>query len=87
MLETGRRPADVAAEKNLFLEGDPSVIVAWVDQVLRENPQAWEDARKGAKNQKKAFGFLVGQIMKLSHRTASPEVVQRLLREKLGGKP
>jgi aspartyl-tRNA(Asn)/glutamyl-tRNA(Gln) amidotransferase subunit B len=39
-----------------------------------------EDYRKG---KDKAIGFLVGQVMKLSKGKANPELVNRLLKEKM----
>jgi Asp-tRNA(Asn)/Glu-tRNA(Gln) amidotransferase B subunit len=38
----------------------------------------------GGKNQKKAFGFLMGQVMRKSRGTAPPREAQRILKEKLG---
>lgn len=51
-----------------------------VDQVLKENPQSVADVKAGIN---KAFGFLVGQVMKLTQGKASPQVVNDLLRRKL----
>jgi len=54
-----------------------------VDQVLNENPQSIADFKAG---KDRAFGFLVGSVMKLTRGKASPQVVNDLLRKKLGEK-
>ena len=41
-----------------------------------------EDVRGG---KEKAFGFLVGQVMKKTKGKANPEIVNKLLKEKIGG--
>lgn len=51
-----------------------------VNQVLAENPQSIIDFKAG---KQKAFGFLVGQVMKLCRGTADPTVVNDLLTKKL----
>lgn len=51
-----------------------------VDQVLEENAQSVADFKSG---KEKAFGFLVGQVMKLSKGKASPPIVNQLLKDKL----
>jgi Asp-tRNA(Asn)/Glu-tRNA(Gln) amidotransferase B subunit len=42
------------------------------------------DVKAGGKKQKKAFGFLMGQVMQASRGAAQPAEVRRLLRERLG---
>lgn len=58
---------------------DTSAIEALVDQVLKENPESVADFKAG-KN--RALGFLVGQVMKLSKGTASPQIVNEILLKK-----
>lgn len=59
---------------------DQSEIEQYIEQVIKENSQSVTDFKAG---REKAFGFLVGQIMKLSRGKASPQVVNELLRQKL----
>lgn len=59
---------------------DTGEIGKLVDQVLSENPSSIADYRDG---REKAFGFLVGQVMKMSRGKASPQVVNDLLKEKI----
>jgi aspartyl-tRNA(Asn)/glutamyl-tRNA(Gln) amidotransferase subunit B len=59
---------------------DISEISTIVDQVVAENPQSIVDFKAG---KDKAFGFLVGQVMKLTKGKASPAIVNELLNKKL----
>lgn len=51
-----------------------------VDQVLKENEQSIIDYKAG---KDRAFGFLVGAVMKLTKGKASPQIVSDLLRKKI----
>ncbi len=85
MVETGDTPGKIAEAEGLLAIFDAGKIGEWVDQAIAKNPQAVEDVRAGGKKQKKAFGFLTGQVMQLSGGAATPAQVQKLLHEKLGG--
>lgn len=78
--ETGKLPRVIVEEKSLVQITDESALAKIVDQVVKENPKAVEDFKKG---QERAIGFLVGQIMRLTQGKANPEVVNKLLRQKL----
>jgi aspartyl-tRNA(Asn)/glutamyl-tRNA(Gln) amidotransferase subunit B len=54
-----------------------------VEAVIAANPQSVADFNAG---KEKAVGFLVGQIMRQTKGRANPELVNRLLKEKLTGK-
>ena len=55
---------------------DSSAIEALVQEVLASNLQSVEDYKNG---KEKAFNFLVGQVMKLSKGTASPDIVKSVI--------
>lgn len=61
---------------------DEAEIERYVDEVLamEESKRSIEDIKSG---REKAFGFLVGQVMKRSKGKASPAVVNEILRKKL----
>lgn len=59
---------------------DLGEIGQFVDQVVTANPQSVADYNAG---RDRAFGFLVGQVMKLSRGKATPQVVNDLLKQKL----
>ncbi|UCG94896.1 MAG: Asp-tRNA(Asn)/Glu-tRNA(Gln) amidotransferase GatCAB subunit B, partial [Candidatus Aerophobus sp.] len=49
--------------------------------VVKENQGAVDDFKKG---KKEALSFLVGQVMKKTKGKASPQVVNKLLKERVG---
>ena len=53
-------------------------IASLIDAVLKENPQSIADFKAG---RDRAFGFLVGQVMKLCQGKASPSLVNELLKK------
>ncbi len=83
MLSCSDSPEVIAERENLLQVSDSSEIEKIVDEVLAENSQAVEDVLTGGKKQKKAFGFLMGQVMQKSRGQANPKVVNELLSQKL----
>ncbi len=51
-----------------------------IDEVLKDNPQSIIDYKAG---KERAFGYLVGQVMKKTKGQASPDVVNELLKKKI----
>ena len=80
MFETGKDPEVVVKEKGLVQISDESAIAAVVDEVIAANPRSVEDFRNG---KDKAIGFLVGQIMKATKGKANPQLVNKLLINRL----
>lgn len=80
MIETNKDAETIVDEQGLKQVTDTGEIAGIVDQVISENPKPAEDYKSG--NQK-AIGFLVGQVMKLSRGKANPQIVNKLLKEKL----
>lgn len=78
--DTGKLPSVIVEDKGLVQLTDEDAIGKIVDQVLAENPKAIEDYKAG---QDRAVGFLVGQVMRLTQGKASPDAVNRLLKDKL----
>ena len=78
-----RSPREIADSEGLLAVSDAGQIAEWGDQAIAANPQAVADVQAGGKKQKKAFGFLTGQVMQLSRGAAQPQEVQRLLQEKI----
>lgn len=62
---------------------DQSEILKLVEKVVTENPQSVSDFKAG---RDRAFGYLVGQIMKLTRGKASPQLVNDLLLQKINEK-
>ena len=80
MQEKGAKPGAVVEAKGLKQISDEGAVGAIVDEVLAKNPQSVEDFKNG---KERALGFLVGQVMKATRGQANPEVVNRLLQEKM----
>lgn len=84
VLHREKSPVEIVKENPDFLPvSDTGEVAAFIDLVLTQNPQVVADYKAG---KERAFGFLIGQIMKLSKGKASPEVVNQLLREKIDAK-
>lgn len=82
MFETGKLPKIIVEEKGLVQITDREEIARIVEMVVEENPSVVEDYRSG---KERALGFLVGQVMRLTQGRANPQLVNVLLKEKLGG--
>ncbi|MGI6612643.1 MAG: Asp-tRNA(Asn)/Glu-tRNA(Gln) amidotransferase subunit GatB [Candidatus Nanosyncoccaceae bacterium] len=75
-------PRAIAERKQLIQTNDDSAIEAFIDEVLASEAgqNAVRDIQAG---NVKAMGFIVGQVMKVSKGQANPQIVQKILRDKL----
>jgi aspartyl-tRNA(Asn)/glutamyl-tRNA(Gln) amidotransferase subunit B len=80
MVETGKDPADIVAEKGLKQITDTGAIEAAVDKVIAANPTQVGQYKSG---NEKVAGWFVGQVMKLTQGKANPGLVNELLKKKL----
>ena len=80
MVATGERPGQIIERRGLRQISDEAQLGEIVLKVLRENPKAVEDLRSG---KKKAKGFIMGQVMRATRGKANPQLVSRLIEEKL----
>jgi aspartyl-tRNA(Asn)/glutamyl-tRNA(Gln) amidotransferase subunit B len=60
---------------------DTAAIEKMIDEIIRANPKQVEQYRGGRTT---VIGFFVGQVMKASKGQASPELVNEILKKKLG---
>ncbi|MBU6234390.1 MAG: Asp-tRNA(Asn)/Glu-tRNA(Gln) amidotransferase GatCAB subunit B, partial [Alphaproteobacteria bacterium] len=81
MFTNGGEAAAIVEAKGLKQVTDVGAIEAIVDAVIAANPDNVA-AYKGGKD--KLFGFFVGQVMKNSGGKANPDIVNELLKKKLG---
>lgn len=81
MVETGASPEKIIEEKGLKQVTDLSAIETVIDSVLAANQKSVDDYKSGKEN---AFKFLVGQVMKESKGKANPQIVNDMLKQKLG---
>ena len=82
MFASGKSPSVIVKEKGLAQVSDAVVIEAFVDEVIAKSPKSVVDFKGG--NQA-AINFLKGQVMKLSHGKANPQLVGEILLRKLRG--
>jgi aspartyl-tRNA(Asn)/glutamyl-tRNA(Gln) amidotransferase subunit B len=80
MFSAGRTAEDIIREQRLVQITDAHALAAVVAEVMAANPGPVADYVAG---KTQALGFLVGQVMKATRGQASPELVNRLLRETL----
>jgi aspartyl-tRNA(Asn)/glutamyl-tRNA(Gln) amidotransferase subunit B len=81
MYESGRSADAIVEADGLAQTSDEGALLAIVQAVLAQNPDAIGQVRAGRNN---AFGFLVGQAMKASRGKGNPKVINELLRRELG---
>ena len=82
MVETGRGPATIVAERGLRQVTDTGAIDGAIDAVLAAQVEKVAEYRAG---KEKLFGFFVGQVMKATQGKANPALLNERLRQKLAG--
>ncbi|MFZ4762587.1 MAG: Asp-tRNA(Asn)/Glu-tRNA(Gln) amidotransferase subunit GatB [Alphaproteobacteria bacterium] len=82
MLETGRDPEEIVAEKGLKQVTDAGAITEMVAGVLAANADKVAEYRSG---KDKLFGFFVGLVMKASQGKANPALLNEELKKQLNG--
>ena len=76
---SGVDPVIIAQDKGLVQVSDLSALTDLAKQVISSNPKAVDDYKKNPNS----IGFLVGQLMKLSHGSANPPKAREILEELL----
>ena len=82
MIDRGESAEAIVEKKGLKQISDTGEIEGMIEEVLAENPDAVQDLKEG---KKKAFGFLVGQVMRKTEGKANPQIINKILKEKVGG--
>lgn len=80
MFKTGKSPEDIIQEKGLVQINDEKALEDMIRGILQDNPQSVADYKAG---KEKAFGFMVGQTMRISRGKANPQVVNQVLKRLL----
>jgi aspartyl-tRNA(Asn)/glutamyl-tRNA(Gln) amidotransferase subunit B len=80
MMETGDAPGAIVEREGLKQVTDTGAIEKAIDALMSANADKVEDAKKNPK----AFGWWVGQTMKVTGGKANPAVVNEILKRKLG---
>ena len=79
-LKSNLEAKDFIEEMGVEQVSDEGEIEGLINRVLQENPKMVEDYKNG---KDKLFGFFVGQVMKESKGKANPQVVNKILKDKL----
>lgn len=80
LVDSGGNPSTIVEKKGLGQVSDSGAIVAFVDQVMAENPKSVEDFKNG---KTAAIKFLIGQTMRLSRGKANPQLLEKIISDKL----
>jgi aspartyl-tRNA(Asn)/glutamyl-tRNA(Gln) amidotransferase subunit B len=73
-------PKAIVEREGLAQTSDPAAVEKFIDAVLGANEKSVNEYRAGKTN---VMGFLVGQVMKASAGKADPQLVNRLMKQKL----
>jgi len=76
----GKTPKQIVSEKGLVQISDDSAIEKFVITAIEQNPTQVKQYKEG---KTAVMQFFVGQVMKQSKGKANPQIVNKLLREKL----
>lgn len=83
-LTDNRNPEIIVKEKSMLQVSDESEIISMVEKVISENQKMVEDYKLADEGRKpRVLKGLMGQVMKLSKGKANPELVNKILIEKL----
>jgi aspartyl-tRNA(Asn)/glutamyl-tRNA(Gln) amidotransferase subunit B len=80
LMENDDDVASVIEKLGLKQVSDDGAILAIIDEILANNQDKVEQYKSG---KDKLFGFFVGQTMKASKGAANPQVINKLLKERL----
>ena len=81
MLESGDTAGVIVEREGLKQESDTGAIEAVIDTILANNADKVEQYKGG---KEALFGFFVGQTMKAMQGKSNPQVVNEILKQKLG---
>ena len=79
---TGADPAGIVRERGLEQISDEGPIVAAIENVIAASPNQLAQYKAGKTS---LLGYFVGQVLKATKGRANPQLVNRLLKDRLGG--
>lgn len=80
MFSSGKAPDEIVKEKGLVQISDEGALAKYCEEAIAENPKAVEEFKSG---KERAIGALVGAVMKKSRGQANPQLVNKILKDKL----
>ena len=81
MAQTGLHPEQIMREKDMGQISNEGELETAIDEVIGENKQAVEDFKRG---KEASLKFLIGKVMAKTKGRANPQIVEQLLKNKLG---
>jgi len=82
MINGDQDPQKIVEDKGLKQESDPKALEELIDKVIMNNTDKVEEYKSG---KDKLFGFFVGQAMKESKGKGNPQLINKILKNKLNG--
>jgi len=79
-LGSNKTAKDFVNEKGVTQLSDSTEIIKMIEDVLLKNPKMVDDYKAG---KEKLLGFFVGQVMQISKGKANPQLVNKMLKDKL----
>lgn len=80
MFRTGTDPSIILDQKDLRQVSDGEELEEAVEKIIKDNPKPVADYKNG---KQMALQFLIGQVMRESKGKANPQVIAKILKEKL----
>ena len=81
MSKTGQPPQAIIDARGIKVVSDEGAIIAEIDKVIAANADVVAKVKAG---NEKSIGFLVGQVMKATKGQARPDIVNKLVKERIG---
>lgn len=81
MFHSGKTAREIVAEEGLLQIADADEIEPIIEEVIRTNPEAVAQYKRGKET---VLRFLVGQVMRATKGKADPNITADLIRKKLG---
>jgi len=81
MFVSGKGAQEIVDARGISVVSDEGALTTHIDQVLSANPDVVAKIRAG---NDKSIGFLVGQVMKATKGQARPDLLNKLLKERIG---
>jgi aspartyl-tRNA(Asn)/glutamyl-tRNA(Gln) amidotransferase subunit B len=81
MFESGKDAQTIIDARGIAVVSDEGAIIAEIDKVIAANADVVAKIKAG---NDKSIGFLVGQIMKATKGQARPDLVNKLLKDRIG---
>ena len=82
MIDGDKDPQTIVDQKGLKQESDPKALEEIINKVIKNNTSKVKEYKSG---KEKLFGFFVGQVMKESKGKGNPQLINKILKEKLNG--